>query len=312
MLLKEAIETQRLNNNKIDILELLWIKISDNHFDEKYYLEKIEKLEKWDYFFSDLDWTFFRWMLSKETFTLFVKFVKKQDLLTFDTQKFKEFLDDNLYFDELEKKAYNKTIAYNDYINAWTFLLFKYKDLIVWEEFLYYIKQNFKKREKVNPFRFSFAKIKEVLESWANFVFVSWAPDFTLEIYLELLKTYIDKELWKNYDNKIHAFWTYMWLKDMTCIWLFWLNYKDKFIKRLNETWIINKVIWWMWDTKSDYWISINLDDNSNFYFVNPEQWVIENFENLSKKSINYKFIFERKDMIIDMKLEDINIINLK
>lgn len=312
MLLKEAIKTQKLNNNKIDILELLWISISDNHFDEKYYIEKIDKLEKWDYFFSDLDGTFFRGMLSKETFSLFVKFVKKQDLLSFDPSRFKEFLEDNRYFDKLEKKAYNKTLAYNDYINAWTFLLFKYKDLIIWDEFLYYIKQNFKKREKVNPFRFSFAKIKEVLESWANFVFVSWAPNFTLDIYLDLLKNYIDKELWKNYDDKIHAFWTYIWLKSKTCIWLFWLDYKDKFIKRLKETDKINFIIWWMWDTKSDYWISFNLDKNREFYFVNPEQSVIEKFNSLANKNINYKFIFERKDMILDMKLDDINIMNLK
>lgn len=105
MLLEEAIKIHTQNQWKIDILELLWIKLWDNNFNENYYTNKIEHLKKWNYFISDLDWTFFRWMVSQEVFSLFVKYVKTQDILNLDLNIYKEFLDDNKYFHEIEKKA---------------------------------------------------------------------------------------------------------------------------------------------------------------------------------------------------------------
>ena len=61
MLLKEALKIHKNSWNKLDILEILWAKLENDYLSEKHYKEKIEKLPKWDFFISDLDWTFFRW-----------------------------------------------------------------------------------------------------------------------------------------------------------------------------------------------------------------------------------------------------------
>jgi hypothetical protein len=104
---------------------------------------------------------------------LFIKFVRKQDYLNLDLEKYQCFLRDVKFFDDLEKKAYNKEIEYFEYLNAGIYLLLRHKELIVWDEYLSYIKYTFKKKEKINPFRFSINKLKEVLESGNNFIFVS-------------------------------------------------------------------------------------------------------------------------------------------
>ena len=66
-----------------------------------------------------------------------------------------------------------------------------------------------------------------------------------------------------------------------------------------------------MWDSPRDFWISYNLEDYSEFYFVNPEERVITNFSALAKKEIKYTLIFERKDLIFEIKPENINIISI-
>jgi hypothetical protein len=102
-------------------------------------------------------------MVSQETFSLFSKYIKKQDLLSYELDELTDFLEDNKYFDKLEKQAYNKEIDFKLYINAGTFLLFKHKHLIDWKKFLIYLENCFIKKEKVNPYRFSLKKMKEVL-----------------------------------------------------------------------------------------------------------------------------------------------------
>lgn len=311
MLLEEAIKIHQNNKWKTDILELLWIEIEENFSKEPYYTDKLKSLKNKKIFISDLDGTFFRWTMTKEIFSIFFKFVKNKDITTLETSKVKEFLDDNLYFNNLEKKAYNKQIKYSEYINAGTFLLFKYRDLVNWWEFLVFLKNSFIKKQKVNPFRFSLAKIKEVLKNGDDFVFVSWAPNFALDIYIDLLKIFIEEETWIDYSKNIEWFWTYFGLNNSHCIPLFSRNHKTNFINYLKkETWNEN-IIWWMWDTVADYWIASNLSQNSIFYFVNPEVSVLKDFEKYMKNGITYKFIIERKNLIFEMKAENIDVIEL-
>lgn len=296
-------------DNKKDILEILWINFRNDYILQDYYIERINLMHKWNYFISDLDWTFFRWVLQKEAFTLFVKFVKKQNYLSLDLENYYKFLNDVKYFNELEKKAYNKEIEFFEYLNAGIYLLLRHKNLIKWDEYLFYVKHSFKMKEKINPFRFSYSKIKEILESGNNFVFVSWAPSFIFDIYLDLLKEYISKNLWIPLSNNIFWFWSYISFNSNELTPLWWKDHKHWFISILKDKKIIDKVIWWMWDTSSDYWISQSCDDFSHFYFVNPEKKVIDNFDNFKKEGIQYHLMIERKDLIFEFNKEDIKFI---
>ena len=309
MNLKNALLVFNDKNNKKDILEILWITFTNDYLSHKYYLDRINQMHKWKYFISDLDGTFFRGVLQKEAFTLFVKFVKKQNYLNLDLENYYLFLQDVKFFNELEKKAYNKEIEFFEYLNAWIYLLLKHQSLINWEEYLSYVKYSFKMKEKINPFRFSFRKIKEILESGNNFLFVSWAPNFIFDIYLEQLKEYISKNIWKSLSNNIFWFWSYVSLSSDEFVPLWWVNHKESFINILKDKKIIDNVIWGMWDTSSDYWISFTCDDNTDFFFVNPEKKVLDSFDRLNKKEINYHLIIERKDLIFEFKKEDIKII---
>lgn len=307
MLLKDL-----LNRSKDkDILEYSWINISDSFLDENYYIDWINNLKNNSYFISDLDGTFFRWMLSKETFSHFIKYIRKQNILSLNKDLFKDFLDDIFVFNELEVKAYNKEMKYSEYIDAWTFLMFKYKTLIDFDKFLIYLENSFINKEKVRPYRFSFKKMKEVLLAWNWFLFVSWAPHFALEIYIKLLKNYISKTIWEEYSNNIYWFWSYINIYSNNAVLLFWKDHKNSLICDIKKSWKIDKVIWWMWDSPRDFWISYNLEDYSEFYFVNPEERVITNFSALAKKEIKYTLIFERKDLIFEIKPENINIISI-
>lgn len=310
MLLKEVLRQEKEEKWKKDILEFLSIDIKNDYFWETYYKNKIESLPSWDYFISDLDWTFFRWVLSQETFSLFFKYIKNQNILKYDLNIFKEFIEDNMYFDILEKKAYNKEIKHFEYIKAWVFLLFKYKKLIKWEDFLVYLKDKFYTKQKVNPFRFSLSKMKDTLLSWNNFLFLSWAPCFIFEIYLELLKEYISSNIWEKYANNIYGIWSYINIDKDYTIWFWNAKQKHDFIEILRSKWCIKSVVWAMWDTQTDFGLSYSLDSGS-FYFVNPETSVINNFYKLKKLWIDYHFITERKDLIFEYNLDNIKVIEI-
>ena len=309
MNLENALNKLNDKNNDKDILELLGIVFLNNYSEEKYYSERIKKMHIWDYFISDLDGTFFRWVLQKEAFSLFVKFVKKQKLLDLDLDKYYEFLTDLKFFDALEKKAYNKEIEYFEYLNAWIYLMIKHKNLVSWDDYIIFVKNNFKYKEKITPFRFSFQKMQEILMWWWNFVFVSWAPNFIFDIYLELLKEYVWKNIGFSYANNVFWFWSYVDFDKYTFTPLWWREHKKSFINNLIDLKIINKTLWWMWDTSSDFWISYSLDKWNDFYFVNPEKKVIINYEEFKIEWINYHNIIERKDLIFEINKKDINII---
>lgn len=306
MILEKALI--ELNNkwNTRDILEILWITFRCDYLSHHYYKNKLKFLVPWDYFISDLDWTFFRGTLQKEAVSLFIKFVRKQDYLNLDLEKYQCFLRDVKFFDDLEKKAYNKEIEYFEYLNAGIYLLLRHRELIVWDEYLSYIKYTFKKKEKINPFRFSINKLKEVLESGNNFIFVSWAPDFIFDIYLDLLKVYIAKNIWEQYIKQVFWIWSHLSFSSQEYIPLWGKEHKNSFIELLTKEKIIKNIIWWMGDTASDFWISYSLDNDSDFYFVNPEKKVIDKFDEFKKDSINYHLIIERKDLIVEIKKDDI------
>lgn len=297
MRLKNAVLQTKKEGNTKDILEILGIEMIEN-YDTDYYNERIEKLPKWEYFISDLDWTFFRWSLQKEAVSLFIKFVVSKSYYNINPEKFFEFIKDLEYFNFLEKQAQNKEINFSDYLNAGIFLLLKHKNLIEWNDFLNFIKSSFSEKEKVKPFRFSMWKLKEVLDSGKNFLFVSGAPDFIFEIYMELLKNYIVKNVWISASNNI--FWISSNfdknMKFFTPLW--WRKHKETFINILREKNIITKTIWWMWDTWWDFGISDALDKQNEFFFVNPERKVLERFEELKTENIDFKMIIERKDFI--------------
>lgn len=297
MKLENAVLQTKKEGNTKDILEILGIEMIEN-YDTDYYNERIEKLPKWEYFISDLDWTFFRWSLQKEAVSLFIKFVVSKSYYNINPEKFFEFIKDLEYFNFLEKQAQNKEINFSDYLNAGIFLLLKHKSLIEWNDFLNFIKSSFSEKEKVKPFRFSMWKLKEVLDSGKNFLFVSGAPDFIFEIYMELLKNYIVKNVWISASNNI--FWISSNfdknMKFFTPLW--WRKHKETFINILREKNIITKTIWWMWDTWWDFGISDALDKQNEFFFVNPERKVLERFEELKTENIDFKMIIERKDFI--------------
>jgi len=295
--------------NDKDILEHLWIKFRTDYLQQEYYSQKILSMHRGDYFVSDLDWTFFRWVLQKEAFTIFVKFVKKHNYLDLNIDDYYLFLKDLEFFNKLEKKAYNKEIEFFEYLNAWIYLLLKHKNLVDWQWYLNFMKYNFRLKEKINPFRFSFAKMKEVLLSGGNFVFVSGAPNFVFDIYLELLKEYIWKNIGESYANNVFWFWSNVFLELDWYTPLWWRDHKKDFINILRERKIINKTIWGMWDTSSDFGISYALDLWNKFYFVNPEKKVVDNIEKFKIENIDYELIIERKDLIFKIKKEDINLV---
>lgn len=309
MKLEEVLEVLKQKTNDKDILEHLWIKFRTDYLEQEYYSQKILSMHRGDYFVSDLDWTFFRGVLQKEAFTIFVKFVKKHNYLDLNIDDYYLFLKDLEFFNKLEKKAYNKEIEFFEYLNAWIYLLLKHKNLVDWQWYLNFMKYSFRLKEKINPFRFSFAKMKEVLLSGGNFVFVSGAPNFVFDIYLELLKEYIWKNIGESYANNVFWFWSNVFLELNWYTPLWGRDHKKDFINILRERRIINKTIWGMWDTASDFGISYALDLWNKFYFVNPEKKVVDNIEKFKIENIDYELIIERKDLIFKIKKEDINLV---
>jgi len=309
MKLEKVLEVLKDDKNKKDILEHLWISFREDYYNQSYYRNKINLMHRWNYFISDLDGTFFRWVLQKEAFTIFVKYVKKHNYLDLDIDNYYEFLKDLEFFNALEKKAYNKEIEFFEYLNAGIYLLLKHKKLVDWQWYLTFMKYSFKTKEKINPYRFSFSKLKEVLLSGGNFLFVSWAPNFIFDIYLDLLKDYISKNIWESYANNVFWFWSNVFLdsNDYTPLW--WRDHKKNFINLLIEKKVIDKTIWWMGDTTSDFGISYALDLWNKFYFVNPEKKVVDNIEKFKIENIDYELIIERKDLIFRIKKEDINLV---
>ena len=310
MLLKEALDIHKKSKWKTDILETLNIEIKNNYCDINFYKNKVKYLPKWNYFLSDLDWTFYRWTLIKEAFSLFAKYLRDQSIDKINIEKYKEFLDDYKLFKDIEKEAYNKEIKYDDYLNSWLFIINKYHDQVDWEEYLILLREYFHKKEKVNPFRFSIKKMKEILENWDQFLFISWASNFVFDIYLELLKKYIWENIWKQYINQIHWISSYINLKEKNVFNMWNMQWKYDFITELKKKGFIDNIIGWMWDTSSDYWISNHLEKDTPFYFMNPAYTAITEYEKLAKKDVDFHFITERKDSIFEYDIKNIRILN--
>lgn len=310
MLLKEALEICNKSNWKIDILETLGIEIKNDYFSEEFYKNKLSLLPKWNYFVSDLDWTFFRWTLIKEAFSLFAKFYRQKDILDINVSDYKNFLDDLELFRKLENEAYNKKISYLEYLSAGLFIISKYHNKVNFENFLLYLKDTLYRKQKVNPFKFSFNKMKEVLEKWDNFIFISWASNFVFDIYIELLKKYVSENIWANYEKQLFWISTYANLEEKYVYNLWTRDWKRSFLSSLKSQWIIENITGWMWDTSSDFWISDHLEENTDFYFMNPVYSVLKDFDKLAKSWVNFHFITERKDLIFEFKKENLKILN--
>lgn len=308
--LEQALQKQRDSNWKLDILEILWIHFDYNFESHKYYSKKIEALPQWEYFISDLDGTFFRWVLQKEAFSIFSKMIRKLDATKMNIDDYYQFLQDYNFFSTLEKKAYNKEIGYTEYLNAWIYLLLKHRELIPWVDYISEIKRTFSGRKKINPYRFSLAKMKEVLLSGKKFMFISWAPSFIFEIYMNTLREYVSEKVWVEYSKNIYWCGSYINIDSKIVTPMWGKEHKMTFIEAMKTQGIYKSIIWGMWDTRSDFWISYHLNENWIFYFVNPERKVIEEFDFHKKENINYKIIIERKDLLCTIEKENINIID--
>ena len=310
MLLKEALEIHKSSKWKIDILETLDIEVRNNYCDINFYKNKVEKLPKWNYFLSDLDWTFYRWTLIKEAFSLFAKYLRDQSIDKINIENYKEFLDDYKLFKDIEKEAYNKEIKFDDYLNSWLFIINKYHDQVDWQEYLILLREYFHKKEKVNPFRFSMKKMREILENWDQFLFISWASSFVFEIYLELLRKYVWENIWKQYVRQVHWISSYVNLEEKHIFNMWNMEWKYDFITQLKKKGFIKNIVGWMWDTSSDYWIANHLEKGIPFYFMNPAYTAITEYEKLAKKDVDFHFITERKDSIFEYDIENIRILN--
>ncbi len=308
--LEHALKKQKNSNWTLDILEILWISFDNDFENHGYYSQKIKNLPKWEYFLSDLDGTFFRWVLQKEAFSIFSKMIRKLDATKMDIDSYYHFLQDYKFFSTLEKKAYNKEIGYTEYLNAWIYLLLKHRELIPWADYIAEIKRTFSWRRKVNPYRFSLSKMKEVLMSWKKFMFISGAPSFIFDIYMNTLREYISEKLWEEYSKNIYGCGSYINIDTKIVTPMWWKEHKMSFIEALKTKGIYESIIWGMWDTRSDFWISYHLDKNWPFYFVNPERKVVEEFDIHKKQNIDYKIIIERKDLLCTIDKENINIID--
>jgi len=302
MNVKKAIKIHKKSGN-IDILELLWIKIKYNYSEEIYYKKIINQLPKWNYFISDLDGTFFRWMLIQEAIEVFTKFIKNIDIEILN----KGFFSDYHYFKELEKDAYNKQIHYLEYINAGLYLIFKYCNLINWEQYINELGKHFKKHQKVNPYRFALKILRETVEKWNYFLFISGTSSYIFDIYLNLLKEFVGKHMDKKYIGQIYwvASYVNMYEKYVYNVWS--EKGKEGLLKYLKNSWKINKIIWGMWDTNSDFAIYKSID-KWKFFFVNPDRNVILNLKN--KTYNNIETIYERKDVIFKCNPKNIELID--
>jgi len=308
MKLEEAIKIVKLNP-WMDILTTLGIKVYDDYDIEKVYWDKINKLPEWEYFISDLDWTFFRGVLLQEAFTLFSKYVRNLDIRNLDIERYKDFLDDYKYFLSLENATYNKQISYTDYLLAGMFLIYKYHDFVSWDDFLSYLKENFYLKQKVNPFKFSFGKMAKVLLEGKYFLFVSWASSFVFDIYLQLLKDFIWNHLGEEYIKNIYGFSSYVNFEKKE-VYNLWQNHnKFEFIKYIKLVWKVKKLIWWMWDTIADFGIAEHVENWKDFYFINPEYSVIEKINQMEEMSVKIHFINERKNLIFEYDPKKIKIL---
>jgi len=310
MLLKEALEIYKNTEWKFDILETLGIKIRNDYFNEKFYTDRLAQLPKGKYFLSDLDWTFFRGTLIKEAFTVFAKYLRTLDIEKIDVEKYKEFLDDFKLFKDLEKLAYNRQIDYSEYLNAGLFLIYKHHYQVDWSDFLWYLKDYFYRHQKVNPFKFSINKMKEILDKWYYFLFISWSSNFVFDIYLDLLKKYVADLFWNWSWGKIFGFCAYANLEQEYVYNLYSKDQKYNFIKILKDKWIFEDIVWGMGDTTGDYWISNHLPSGRHFYFINPVYEVIVSHNKNKKEDINYHFITERKDVVFEYDLNNINLMD--
>jgi hypothetical protein len=99
--------------------------------------------------------------------------VRKQNILEYNIDDYTEFCKDLKYFDILEKQAYNKEVQFFEYLHAGIYLLIKHRGLVVWSDYKKYLRNSFLLKEKITPYRFSFQKLKEVIDSGKNFLFIS-------------------------------------------------------------------------------------------------------------------------------------------
>jgi hypothetical protein len=106
--------------------------------------------------------------------------------------------------------------------------------------------------------------------------------------------------------DNVFWIWSYLNLEKKEYSPLWGREHKQCFVEILKNKWIFNNIIWWMGDTSGDYWISYLLKENTDFFFVNPEKKVFDKYDEFKKDKINYHFIIERKDLIIEIKKEDI------
>ncbi len=292
-------------------MEYLGYNLSED-FDIDYYKEKFSQLPIWDYFVSDLDWTFYRWILLEYVVNKFVEFIRYQDFWKINIKLYHQFIDDVVDFLHLKRKAYNKQVNFMLYTEVAVYILVKYYKLIDWKQFLMFLREEMFLKTKVNPYRFSIHKLITIIDQWINFLFISAASNFMFEIYLDLLRFYMKNNFGRKYSEGIYWISSYVGNEEglsSKIVYLWSKEQKKKIVSYLKSIWKIKKVVWGMWDTSTDFGLSWAVDKWWDFYFINPEKSVIKDFNIYKIKEIKYHFIFERKDLLFEIDINDIKII---
>ena len=305
--LKQLYEILVKNGKDWDVLESLGYSIKNADSNVKYYQYKIDTLPEWKYFISDLDWTFYRGFTIELTIDYFVNYVKSLSINSISLESYKNFIEDYYYFSKIKQKAYNREVDFMLYLDVGIYFLYKYIDKFDYENFIKFLRDILHIKLIVNPYRFSIKKLNEVLQKGMKFLFISWASHFIFDLYLDLLKKYISNLYGKDLADNIYWFWSYSDFESKTIYNLWSYEQKKEFIKQIKDKKNI-EIVWGMGDTISDFWIADNVVSWKDFYFVNPDYKVIEEFEKYKRNDINYHFINERKGFYFEYFIDDIRI----
>ncbi len=308
MNLQEILNSNDFTSREKDILDYLDIEYTTDRQSFRKISEFVSNLPRGNYFVSDLDWTFFRGFLIQEAFNEFIKYVRNIDIRKLDTELYGQFIRDLGVFYQLKKQAFNKQISFQTYLDIWLFMIINYQNLVDWNMFLHHLKERFAIKNLVNPYLFSLQKLKEVVKKGDYFLFVSGGSDFVFNIYLEELKKYLRQQFGLNVNWNLFGISSIVDFEQRrsSCLWK--KNCKDSFLKFLKSQRPDITLIWWMWDTNSDFGIAQNLDQKE-FWFINPARNVFDQIEKF--KDIKFHFIFEDKDSIFEMPIRNIKLLNI-
>jgi hypothetical protein len=182
-----------------------------------------------------LDGTFYRGFTIELTIDYFAKYVESLPISQVDIETYKQFVEDYHYFSKIKQKAYNREIDFILYLDVGIYFLYKYIDKFDYNKFLQYFQNILNIKWIVNPYRFSIAKLIEVIQQGYKFLFVSGSSHFVFDLYLKLLKNYISAIYGQDIANSIYGFGSYSDFDSKRIYNLWSYEQKRNFIKELKQ-----------------------------------------------------------------------------